>query len=55
VEWKRVITALLEVGYNYVLSYEHEDPVMSREDGCEKTIAYLKPLVIKAPLEKVWW
>ncbi len=55
VEWKRVMTALLEVGYNYVLSYEHEDPVMSAEDGAEKCIAYLKPLIIKAPLEKVWW
>ncbi|MFQ6076095.1 MAG: sugar phosphate isomerase/epimerase family protein [Candidatus Bathyarchaeia archaeon] len=55
VPWKRVITALLEVGYDYVMSYEHEDPVMSREDGCEKCIAFLKPLMIKAPLEKVWW
>lgn len=55
VEWKRIITAMLEVGYNYVLSYEHEDPVMSAEDGAEKCIAYLKPLIIKAPLEKVWW
>jgi len=55
VEWKRVMTALLEVGYDYVLSYEHEDPVMSREDGCEKCIAFLKPLILKAPLEKVWW
>lgn len=55
VEWKRVMTALLEVGYDYVLSYEHEDPVMSAEDGCEKCIAFLKPLIIKKPLEKVWW
>jgi len=55
VPWRRVMTALLEVGYNYVMSYEHEDPVMSREDGCEKCVAYLKPLIIKAPLEKVWW
>ncbi len=55
INWKRIITALLEVKYNYVLSYEHEDPVMSREDGCEKCIAFLKPLIIKAPLEKIWW
>jgi len=55
IPWKRVITALMEVGYNYVMSYEHEDPVMSREDGCEKAIAFLRPLIIKAPLEKVWW
>lgn len=55
VPWKRVMTALLEVGYDYVMSYEHEDPVMSREDGCEKCIQFLKPLIIKKPLEKVWW
>lgn len=55
VPWKRVMTALMEVGYNYVISYEHEDPVMSREDGCEKTIAFLKPLIIKKPLEKLNW
>ncbi|MEM2367576.1 MAG: sugar phosphate isomerase/epimerase, partial [Candidatus Bathyarchaeia archaeon] len=55
VPWKRVLTALAEVGYDYVLSYEHEDPVMSREDGVEKTIAFLKPLIIKKRLEKVWW
>lgn len=55
VQWKRVMTALLEVGYDYVLSYEHEDPVMSADDGAEKTIEFLKPLIIKAPLEKVWW
>jgi len=55
IPWKRVITALVEVGYDYVMSYEHEDPVMSREDGIEKCIAFLKPLIIKSPLEKVWW
>jgi sugar phosphate isomerase/epimerase len=55
VNWRRVLTALASVGYDYVLSYEHEDPVMSREDGCEKAIEYLKPLVIKKGLEQVWW
>jgi hypothetical protein len=30
---------------------------MSREDGCEKNIQYLKPLVIREPLRDwgVWW
>ena len=55
VNWRRVITALVSVGYDYVLSFEHEDPVMSREDGCEKAIHYLKPLIIKKPLKQVWW
>lgn len=52
IPWRRIITALTEVGYNYVMSVEHEDSTMSREDGCEKAIAFLKPLIIKAPLEK---
>ena len=41
------LTEFMLVGYDYVLSYEHEDVVMSREDGVEKTIAYLQPLIIK--------
>jgi sugar phosphate isomerase/epimerase len=55
VNWRRVITALVSVGYDYVLSFEHEDPVMSPEDGAEKAIEYLRPLMIKKPLTKVWW
>ena len=55
VDWRRVMTALVSVGYDYVLSFEHEDPVMSPEDGAEKAIAYLRPLVIKKPLTSVWW
>ncbi|HSV31184.1 MAG TPA: sugar phosphate isomerase/epimerase [Atribacteraceae bacterium] len=51
VPWKKVITELTLVGYDYVLSYEHEDVTMSREDGAEKTINYLRPLIIKAPYE----
>lgn len=51
VPWKRVLTEMRLVNYDYVLSYEHEDVVMSREDGMEKTIAYLKPLIIKGRYE----
>ena len=58
VEWRRVISALVEVGYDYVLSFEHEDPVMSEDDGVEKAIEYLRPLMIKKPLSPdttAWW
>ena len=37
VPWKRIMSELALVGYNYVVSYEHEDVVMSREDGIKKT------------------
>ena len=37
--------------------FEHEDTVMSEEDGCEQCIKYLKPLFIKKPLVpgQAWW
>ncbi len=55
VDWRRVLSALAAVGYDYVLSFEHEDPVMSPEDGCEKAIDFLRPLIIKKPLANAWW
>lgn len=51
VPWKKVITELSLVGYDYVLSYEHEDVTMSVGDGVEKVADFLKPLIIKAPYE----
>ena len=55
VDWRRVLSALASVGYDNVLSFEHEDPVMSPEDGSEKAIAFLRPLIIKKPLASAWW
>jgi sugar phosphate isomerase/epimerase len=59
VEWKRLISVLAEIGYDYVLHYEHEDPVFSREEGCEKAAAYLLPLLVRKPIKSgefgSWW
>jgi sugar phosphate isomerase/epimerase len=51
VPWKKVITELAMIGYDYVMSYEHEDVTMSRQDGITKTIRFLKPLMIEKPYE----
>lgn len=51
VDWKRLISELYLTGYNGAFNYEHEDVIMSRADGDEKTIAFLKPLMIHAPYE----
>lgn len=56
VPWRRIVTALLEVGYNYVLSVEHEDPCMSRDSGVRQAVAYLKPILqVEPPEVKPWW
>jgi len=51
VNWKRIITELSMVGYNGVLSYEHEDVTMSRMDGVKKAADFLRPLLIDQPYE----
>ncbi|MDR0541762.1 MAG: sugar phosphate isomerase/epimerase [Dysgonamonadaceae bacterium] len=51
IDWKKIITELYMVGFDGSYNYEHEDVTMSVGDGIEKTIAFLKPLMIKAPYE----
>jgi sugar phosphate isomerase/epimerase len=57
INWKRIVTALVEVGYDYVLSFEHEDPVMSERDGAEKAIDFLRPLLFRERFDPSanWW
>ncbi|MDI6734840.1 MAG: sugar phosphate isomerase/epimerase [bacterium] len=56
IPWKRIITELRLIDYDYVLTVEHEDATMSREDGIRKAIDYLRPLIINKPFEgQRWW
>lgn len=55
VPWRRVITALAQENYKGVLSYEHEDPIISRYEGCKKAADYLKPLLIHENIDEIWW
>jgi len=40
--WRKFVAALAEVGYDGVLSIEHEDPAMSAVAGVEKSVALLR-------------
>ena len=42
-------------GYDYVLSVEHEDSLMSPEEGLTKAVKFLDGLVIKEPAAAAWW
>jgi sugar phosphate isomerase/epimerase len=53
--WKDIISALRLVGYDYVISIEHEDAMMSTDEGLAKGIALLKEAGIsEAPGELFW-
>ena len=43
------------VGYDHVLSIEHEDSLMSGTEGLKKAIAFLKEVVITEPAGEAYW
>lgn len=53
--WKDMASALALVGYDNALSIEHEDSLMSIEEGLDKAIEFLKEILIKEKLSKMWW
>ncbi|MCQ2425046.1 MAG: sugar phosphate isomerase/epimerase [Lachnospiraceae bacterium] len=47
--WRDLISNLRLVGYDRVLSIEHEDSLMSIDEGLEKAVAFLKESMIREP------
>ena len=53
--WKEIISNLRMVGYDYAISIEHEDSLMSQNEGFTKAIDMLKRAVIKEEPCTMWW
>ena len=53
--WKDIISNLRMVGYDYAISIEHEDSLMSQNEGFTKAIDMLKRAVIKEEPCTMWW
>ena len=53
--WKPFVSMLRRYGYDGVLSIEHEDPLMSIEEGFEKAVEYLRGVLIAQKAAKPWW
>ena len=53
--WKAMVSNLRLVGYDHVLSIEHEDSLMSGTEGLKKAIAFLKEVVISEPAGEAYW
>ena len=54
--WRDLVSNLRLVGYDRVLSIEHEDSLMSIDEGLRKAVAFLNPIVITeaTPTTMAW-
>jgi sugar phosphate isomerase/epimerase len=53
--WRDIVSVLRAVGYDYVLSIEHEDALASVDEGLSKAISVLNPLLFKEEPGQLWW
>jgi sugar phosphate isomerase/epimerase len=53
--WKEFVSTLRMFGYNGVLSIEHEDSLMSPEEGLRKAAQFLGEIVLKEDTVAAWW
>jgi sugar phosphate isomerase/epimerase len=53
--WKEFVSTLRMFGYDGVLSIEHEDSLMSPEEGLTKAAQFLRELVIEQQPTAPWW
>ncbi|MEO7143328.1 MAG: sugar phosphate isomerase/epimerase [Bryobacteraceae bacterium] len=53
--WTEFISTLRMFNYDYVLSIEHEDSLMSPDEGLTKAAAFLNNIVIRDKPAAAWW
>jgi sugar phosphate isomerase/epimerase len=53
--WRDIASALRLVGYDYVISIEHEDALMSIDEGLARGVATLKEAVMAEPAGEMFW
>src|ERR1700682_2846786 len=55
-DWRRILSALRLAGYDDVLSIEHEDALLSIDEGFSKGVAFLRSVMPSEPaLSSAWW
>ena len=53
--WNDFVSALRLVGYDGVISIEHEDPLMSASEGLNKAIGFLNKVLLYEKPGEMWW
>ncbi|WIK98701.1 sugar phosphate isomerase/epimerase (plasmid) [Bacillus bombysepticus] len=54
-EWSQMMSALRTYGYDYVVSIEHEDPLMSIQEGFKRATKNLQSILIEENPSQIWW
>lgn len=54
-EWAGMMSALRTYGYDHVVSIEHEDGLMSIEEGFRTAVRNLQSVIIKEKPTDMWW
>jgi sugar phosphate isomerase/epimerase len=53
--WRDFVSALRMVGYDGVLSIEHEDGLASVEEGLSRAVEVLRAVVLRETPSEMWW
>lgn len=53
--WRDFVSALRMVGYDGTLSIEHEDGLLSVEEGLSKAVELLRAVVLRESPAEMWW
>ena len=53
--WNEFVSTLRLTGYDGVISIEHEDPLMSANEGLTKAISFLQNVLLYESVGEMWW
>lgn len=53
--WKGIVSALRLAGYDYAMSIEHEDALLSVDEGLRSAVEFLHRLLPAEPPAEPWW
>ena len=53
--WKDMMSTLRMIGYDGVVSIEHEDGLMSVREGLEKAVSFMQDVMITETPTAMWW
>ncbi len=53
--WTDFVSTLRAVGYDGVMSIEHEDSLMSMNEGFQKAVSFLQGVLLKEKVGAIWW